>query len=176
MSLTLQCFWQFTCICWFVIWVAWENFENEWTNRRNCCLKCPSHPEYFLQTFFLAILNIRKTRNQNENMWQLKQLAKQQFWYLLYCTWYVLYWGNTTNIYNTNGYYTCINLSDFECIKYCGWCIAEGLERRTLWMGVMSLNPEACTWSGDRTLVRKGGFLVVERVLRPYRWPRHYWA
>ena len=22
--------------------------------------------------------------------------------------------------------------------------------------------------------VRKGGFLVVERFLRPYRWPRHY--
>ena len=27
--------------------------------------------------------------------------------------------------------------------------------------------------AGDQTLVRRGGFLIVERVLRPYHWPRH---
>ena len=43
-------------------------------------------------------------------------------------------------------------------------------------MGVVSSNPEACTWSRRPNFVRKGGFLVVERVLRPYRWPRHCWA
>ena len=37
-------------------------------------------------------------------------------------------------------------------------------------------NPKACTWSRRPNFVRKGGFLVVERVLRPYRWPRHCWA
>ena len=43
-------------------------------------------------------------------------------------------------------------------------------------MGVVSSNPEACTWSRRPNFVRKGGFLVVERVLRPYRRPRHCWA
>ena len=28
----------------------------------------------------------------------------------------------------------------------------------------------------ETKLREKGGFLVVERVLRPYRWPRHCWA
>ena len=38
------------------------------------------------------------------------------------------------------------------------------------------MNPEACAWSRRPNFVRKGGFLVVERVLRPYHWPRHCWA
>ena len=43
-------------------------------------------------------------------------------------------------------------------------------------MGVVSAKPEACTWSRRTNFVRKGGFPVVKRVLRPYRWPRHCWA
>ena len=47
--------------------------------------------------------------------------------------------------------------------------IAEGSECSTISQHgdqILELALEA-----DQTLVRKGGFLVVEGVLRPYRWP-----
>ena len=44
---------------------------------------------------------------------------------------------------------------------------------RGLEYGVVSSNPEACIGRWRPNFVWKGGFLVVERVLRPYRWPRH---
>ena len=43
-------------------------------------------------------------------------------------------------------------------------------------MGFVSSKPESCNWSRRPNFARKGGFLIVERVLRPYRWPRHCWA
>ena len=57
-----------------------------------------------------------------------------------------------------------------------GWFIAWWLERAASSTGAVSSNPEACTWSRRPNFVRKGGLLVVERVLRLYRWPRHCWA
>ena len=36
--------------------------------------------------------------------------------------------------------------------------------------------PELALKAGDQTHVRKAGFFIVARVLRPCRWPRHCWA
>ena len=79
----------------------------------------------------------------------------------------------------TQKYWDCIVYFNSKRSLYtdtCEWCIAQWFERAASSMGLVSSNPGACTWSRRPNFVRKGGFLVVEKVLRPYRWPRHCWA
>ena len=48
----------------------------------------------------------------------------------------------------------------------CGWSM-----RPRVW-GLWVRIPKLALEAGDQNFVRKGGFLVVERVLRPYHWPQ----